>query len=116
MNARRLEHYAMLLKQERARIAGVLAHMGDASSVAVADESGMEPGDDGIAGIIGVAQGDDAAVAVRELEALHEVEEGLRLVRESPDDYGICVRCGRPIPDERLELLPATRVCGRSTS
>jgi DnaK suppressor protein len=114
MNARRLEHYAMLLKQERVRISEVLARIGDSSSVAVADD--MAPGDDAIAGTTGVAQDDDAAVAVRELEALREVDESLRLLRESPDDYGLCVRCGRPIPDERLELLPTTRVCGRGIS
>jgi RNA polymerase-binding protein DksA len=25
--------------------------------------------------------------------------------------YGICERCGRPIPDDRLEAVPSTRYC-----
>ncbi len=72
MNARRVEHFATLLRRERARV-----------------------------------------VAAGETAALHDVDVALRLIRESPHDYGICARCGRPIPDARLELLPATRICGR---
>ncbi len=34
--------------------------------------------------------------------ALHRLDEGT---------YGTCEACGRPIDDERLEALPATRLC-----
>jgi len=50
----------------------------------------------------------------RILASLHEVDEALRLIYESPHDYGVCVQCRRPIPDERLELLPSARFCGRT--
>jgi RNA polymerase-binding protein DksA len=34
--------------------------------------------------------------------ALHRLDRGT---------YGICERCGAPIPFERLEILPMTRLC-----
>jgi RNA polymerase-binding transcription factor DksA len=111
MNARRLQRFEELLKAERARIVGALDRI--ASAVPATGEVVANPGDDTAAGAIGTGPEDDAAVLARESQALREVDEALRVLRESPHDYGICAQCGRPIPDERLELLPATRVCGR---
>lgn len=114
MNARRLERYATLLRAERARISALLERM--AVAVPAAAELGAPPGQEADAGVSGAGADDDAAIAARELAALREVDEALRLIRESPHDYGICVQCGRPIPEERLELLPATKFCGRSAA
>jgi RNA polymerase-binding transcription factor DksA len=66
------------------------------------------------AGGSGVVPAVDDAIVARATAALQEVDEALRLLRDSPHDYGICVQCGRPIPDERLSILPETRLCGRS--
>ena len=38
---------------------------------------------------------------------LRDVEEALRRLDEGT--YGVCVVCGRPIPDERLEASPMAR-------
>lgn len=56
----------------------------------------------------------------------HEVEESLRvalddeqaevalaLARLDAGTYGTCVACGCAVPDERLEVVPATRFCVR---
>ena len=40
---------------------------------------------------------------------LHDVEHALR--RLSDGTYGTCEACGKPIPDERLEAMPAARFC-----
>jgi RNA polymerase-binding transcription factor DksA len=40
---------------------------------------------------------------------LTDVEHALR--RLDDGTYGICEACGRPIDEERLEALPATRLC-----
>jgi RNA polymerase-binding transcription factor DksA len=40
---------------------------------------------------------------------LREVEEAQRRLAEGT--YGTCVDCGRPIPPERLELVPETPYC-----
>lgn len=43
--------------------------------------------------------------------ALSDVERSLAKLRE--DTYGRCDVCGREIPEERLEALPATPLCMR---
>lgn len=40
---------------------------------------------------------------------LADVEHALR--RLDQGTYGTCEACGKPIPDDRLEALPATRFC-----
>jgi RNA polymerase-binding transcription factor DksA len=40
---------------------------------------------------------------------LADVEHALR--RLDDGTYGTCEVCGKPIPDERLEAMPATRLC-----
>lgn len=40
---------------------------------------------------------------------LADVEHALQ--RLDAGTYGTCEACGKPIPDERLEALPATRFC-----
>lgn len=40
---------------------------------------------------------------------LADVEHALRRLEDGT--YGICEACGKPIPDARLEALPASRYC-----
>lgn len=40
---------------------------------------------------------------------LDQVQDALRRIEEGR--YGRCERCGKPIPRERLELLPHARYC-----
>jgi RNA polymerase-binding transcription factor DksA len=52
----------------------------------------------------------------KDISILEQVEAELRDVAhalERLDDgtYGVCEACGKPIPDERLEALPAARFC-----
>ncbi|HZD03026.1 MAG TPA: TraR/DksA C4-type zinc finger protein [Actinomycetes bacterium] len=42
-------------------------------------------------------------------DTLREVQDALQ--RMEAGTYGVCQRCGNPIPEERLEALPATRLC-----
>lgn len=47
--------------------------------------------------------GENAELIVREIDAaLERLEAGT---------YGVCVRCGRPIPEERLTALPYAVLC-----
>ena len=41
----------------------------------------------------------------------HIEEADAALARLEDGSYGICERCGRPIPLERLEARPAARTC-----
>ncbi|MCL6432071.1 MAG: TraR/DksA C4-type zinc finger protein [Anaerolineae bacterium] len=52
------------------------------------------------------------------LAMLQQAEEQARQVREAlarleAGTYGICQKCGQPIDEERLELLPLTTYCIR---
>ena len=114
MNANRLAHYEYLLKAERTRRRATLERI--AAGAPAWSEESAGPGDDADAGIAGVAPEDDDAVIARELAALREIETALQLIESSPHDYGICAQCRRPIPPERLELFPATRICGRGAA
>jgi DnaK suppressor protein len=42
-------------------------------------------------------------------DTLQDVEQALE--RMEAGTYGLCERCGQPIGDERLEALPAARLC-----
>ena len=41
----------------------------------------------------------------------HLAELDLAIAQLDAGTYGRCARCGRPIADERLAALPATRIC-----
>lgn len=46
---------------------------------------------------------DEAVGELRDIDAaLSRLDEGT---------YGVCVTCGKPISEERLELLPTTTIC-----
>jgi DnaK suppressor protein len=47
-----------------------------------------------------------ARQAQRHLTEVEEAEQRLRA-----GTYGVCERCGRPIPDERLAARPTARAC-----
>ena len=44
-------------------------------------------------------------------DTLRDVEDALG--RMNAGTYGACERCGQPVGDERLEALPAARLCLR---
>jgi RNA polymerase-binding transcription factor DksA len=49
--------------------------------------------------------------ASRETTRVRELEESLRLLRLSPEQYASCADCGAHIGYFRLEALPTTRFC-----
>jgi DnaK suppressor protein len=42
---------------------------------------------------------------------LMEIDEALRMLYRSPEEFGGCERCGREIGVERLEIVPWVRHC-----
>jgi RNA polymerase-binding transcription factor DksA len=114
MNARRRRHFQTLLLRDRVRIVAILDRIAKAEAATTdGDGASSAPGDEPIAGATGVSPDVDSAVVTRETNALAEIDEALRILRMAPDRYGMCGRCGRPIAEERLEILPATRICER---
>ncbi|HWB73028.1 MAG TPA: TraR/DksA C4-type zinc finger protein [Egibacteraceae bacterium] len=51
----------------------------------------------------------DLSIGEHAETSLTEVEAALQRLEQG--SYGRCEICGQPIPDERLEVVPATRFC-----
>jgi len=58
---------------------------------------------------VSAEQGESRMLASELRRELDDVE--LAIARLAEGTYGTCVECGAPIPDERLEAMPATRWC-----
>jgi DnaK suppressor protein len=53
----------------------------------------------------------DARISMRKHKQIKEIEEALERIKLG--DYGTCEDCGEPIPEQRLRLFPAARLCVR---
>ncbi|MDQ3953789.1 MAG: TraR/DksA C4-type zinc finger protein [Actinomycetota bacterium] len=105
-NARRL------LTEERSRLEGLRNRVDD-----VGDETQQE----GVSELSTVDQhpadaGSETLERTKELSVQGDVDGRLEDVRRALEKldagtYGVCETCGRPIPDERLEAVPAARYC-----
>ena len=109
MNATQSARFEQSLIAERARLQPVL----DGLSAPPTDASGEHGrfGDDVVASTGGASVEDDHALAVHTSRELADVERAIALLREDPEHFGLCATCSRPIPLERLRLVPGTRFC-----
>jgi len=53
----------------------------------------------------------DAKISMRQHRQLKEIEDALERLKLG--DYGTCEDCAEPIPEQRLRLFPAARLCVR---
>lgn len=53
----------------------------------------------------------DARITMRQARQIKEIEEALERIKHG--EYGECEDCGEPIPEQRLKLFPAARLCVR---
>jgi RNA polymerase-binding transcription factor DksA len=91
------------LEEERARIQGQLEQMGHYGTGMSFDEGFADSGQ------VTAERGEVEALANSLVETLTEVEHALE--KFDSGTYGVCERCGAPIPDVRLEAKPAARLC-----
>jgi phage/conjugal plasmid C-4 type zinc finger TraR family protein len=54
-------------------------------------------------------RGEAEALAGKLKETLSDVERALEKLEDG--SYGTCESCGQPIPEARLEAMPAARLC-----
>jgi DnaK suppressor protein len=52
-----------------------------------------------------------AKISMRQHRQLKEIEDALERLKYG--EYGVCEDCGEPIPEQRLRLFPAARLCVR---
>ena len=103
---KQLETERERLERVRQDLLGDLETRGDSSSVGELSGYDQHPGDIGSE----VFEHEKNYSVLEQVEAgITEVDEALR--RLEAGTYGTCQACGRPIPPERLEALPATRFC-----
>jgi DnaK suppressor protein len=90
-----------VLTAERERLTGELAAMG-------IDRATF---DDGFAdsGQVTAERGEVDALVGSLRETLGDIDNALAKI--DAGTYGICERCGRPIGEDRLEAMPAARLC-----
>jgi DnaK suppressor protein len=101
-----------LLDDERARLGGLLRRM---------DDPGGDGQEDSLSELTTVDQhpadvGSETFERTKNLSVQEDVEGRLEdiaraLAKLDAGTYGTCEACGEPIPDERLEAVPAARFC-----
>jgi RNA polymerase-binding transcription factor DksA len=96
------------LEAERLRLQGALAPRGEPESERVGELSRLDNHPGERSGELFEAEKDETLRALRR-RRLERVEEAL--ARMASGAYGICRRCGAPIPRERLEAVPWTALC-----
>ena len=115
MDTSHLEEYKKILEQERERIVSALLSIAKPDPAVkdnwIADFPQMESGETGSHASRDVEEDEVEEYEVK-LEAEHSLESRLlnvtkALHRIKSGTYGICAKCGKEIPDERLNANPA---------
>ncbi|CAN5864125.1 hypothetical protein BH23ACT4_BH23ACT4_12820 [soil metagenome] len=103
---RALERIAASLRERRDRLAGELARLTEPPEQGAGIGFGKRVGDgtsEAVERISTTATARSISASIDEIDvALERVDQG---------KYGVCEVCAGPIPDERLEALPATSTC-----
>ena len=112
MSAVDTEKFRSLLLEERGRFVGEIAFLRKENPGSIEDETGEETqGDQHLA---------DSATATHDREVDYTLEDNSEhllvtidaaLGRIEDGTYGVCISCGKPIGEERLEALPWAERC-----
>ena len=108
------KHLEARLLEERTRVADALARYDRAVRETLQEASGdlsAFPVHMADQGTDTADQELDAVNAARETAQLAEIDAALERLYKRPDEYGRCERSGKPIPFERLDLVPWARTC-----
>jgi DnaK suppressor protein len=109
------KHLETRLLQERDRITKLLARYADETD---SEDEQDESGDLSKMPLHMADQGTDtmqqelgAVMVDRESANLAEIDAALQRMYQEPDNFGICEKTGKPIPFERLDIVPWARTC-----
>jgi DnaK suppressor protein len=107
-------HFEQRLLEEREKIVKQLAQFGESFS----DTLQGSDGDLSAYSFHMADQGTDAMerekaflFASKEGRFLFHIDEALRRLYKSPEQFGICEECGSDVGIERLDALPHARLC-----
>ena len=105
MDEKRLEHYrAVLLEQLRQQTEAVRGNQSDALEMAAADDGVKDVADQSVKD---VSQEIEYRLSERASQVVADIDQAL--LRMDEGSYGVCARCGRDIPERRLDAVPTAR-------
>lgn len=107
-------HFEQRLLDEREKVVKQLAQFGESFS----DTLQGSDGDLSAYSFHMADQGTDAMerekaflFASKEGRLLYHIDEALRRLYKTPEEYGVCQECGEDVGYERLDALPHARLC-----
>ena len=105
MDAEKLEQYREILrKQLRQHTEMVRENQSDALEMAAADDGVKDVADMSVAD---VNQEIEYRLSERASQTVADIDQALLRIEEG--SYGVCARCGKDIPERRLDALPTAR-------
>ncbi|MBN2248155.1 MAG: TraR/DksA C4-type zinc finger protein [Coriobacteriia bacterium] len=111
MKAAEIASLADVLARERERVLAEIAEFELEGQETLSDVSGENNYRDHMAdqGSATFARELDMTLEERARESLAQIDRAL--ARIETGTYGVCVRCGGPIPSARLEAMPEAELC-----
>jgi DnaK suppressor protein len=105
MDAEKLEHYRRVLTQQlRQRTEAARVNQSEALETAATDDGVKDVADQSVKDL---SQEIEYRLSERESQLVADIDQALMRIDEGT--YGVCARCGREIPERRLEALPTAR-------
>jgi len=105
MEAEKLAHYREILtRQLRQHSEIVRENQSDALEMAAADDGVKDVAD---MSVQDVSQEIEYRLSERASQTIADIDQALLRIDEG--SYGVCGRCGKDIPERRLEALPTAR-------
>jgi DnaK suppressor protein len=105
MDEKRIEHYrGVLLEQLRQQTEATRANQSDALEFAAADDGVKDVADQSVKD---VSQEIEYRLSERASQAVADIDQALLRIDEG--SYGVCARCGKDIPERRLDAVPTAR-------
>ena len=105
MDEKRLDYFRnVLLEQLRQHNENVRENQSDALEMIAADDGVKDVAD---MSLQDVSQEIEYRLSERESQMVADIDQALLRIDEG--SYGVCARCGKEIPDARLEAVPTAR-------
>lgn len=105
MDAEKLEHYRTLLNEQLRQHTGrARENQNDALEIAATDDGVKDVADQSVKDL---NQEIEYRLSERESQIVADIDQALMRIDEGT--YGLCARCGKEIPERRLEALPTAR-------
>ena len=105
MDEKRLDHYrTVLLEQLRQQTEVARGNQNDALEFAANDDGVKDVADQSVKD---VSQEIEYRLSERASQAVADIDQALLRIDEG--SYGVCARCGKDIPERRLDAVPTAR-------